>query len=201
MIYLICPVVPSITDTSLQPVLFTPCDFKKWLETLDIAKSMGSDNIMAIVLKTCAPELAAPLAKLFQYSYNIDIYPTWKIAQVCPGTEKQDKCNPASSCPISLLSIISKVMEVELVKDDPFFYVPHVIDHLSSKHILTTELVPGFPLDKTEELSQEIRNYESLVLDSWFGMLGQGIPFMVGGKGRENMFTWTSVKLLTRFCM
>ncbi|XP_048452608.1 atypical kinase COQ8A, mitochondrial-like [Rhincodon typus] len=49
----------------------------------------------------------------------------------------------------------------ELVKDDPFFYVPHVIDHLSSKHILTTELVPGFPLDKTEELSQEIRNYIS----------------------------------------
>ncbi|XP_072406849.1 atypical kinase COQ8A, mitochondrial isoform X2 [Chiloscyllium punctatum] len=49
----------------------------------------------------------------------------------------------------------------ELVKDDPFFYVPRVIDHLSSKHILTTELVPGFPLDKADELSQEIRNYIS----------------------------------------
>uniref|UniRef100_UPI00398EC909 atypical kinase COQ8A, mitochondrial-like n=1 Tax=Pristiophorus japonicus TaxID=55135 RepID=UPI00398EC909 len=46
----------------------------------------------------------------------------------------------------------------ELVKDDPFFYVPPVIDQLSSKHVLTTELVPGFPLDKAEELSQEIRN-------------------------------------------
>ncbi|XP_038654819.1 atypical kinase COQ8A, mitochondrial-like [Scyliorhinus canicula] len=49
----------------------------------------------------------------------------------------------------------------ELVKDDPFFYVPRVIDHLSSKHILTTELVPGFPLDKAEELDQEIRNHIS----------------------------------------
>ncbi|XP_078398864.1 atypical kinase COQ8A, mitochondrial isoform X2 [Cetorhinus maximus] len=46
----------------------------------------------------------------------------------------------------------------ELVKDDAFFYVPRVIDHLSSKHILTTELVPGFPLDKAEELNQETRN-------------------------------------------
>lgn len=46
----------------------------------------------------------------------------------------------------------------ELVKDDPFFYVPPVIDELSSKHVLTTELVPGFPLDKAEELSQEIKN-------------------------------------------
>ncbi|XP_072356328.1 atypical kinase COQ8A, mitochondrial isoform X2 [Scyliorhinus torazame] len=49
----------------------------------------------------------------------------------------------------------------ELVKDDPFFYVPRVIDHLCSKHILTTELVPGFPLDKAEELDQEIRNHIS----------------------------------------
>eukprot|EP00061_Rhincodon_typus_P018295 g47409.t1 len=30
----------------------------------------------------CAPELAAPFAKLYQYSYNTGIYPTmWKIAQ------------------------------------------------------------------------------------------------------------------------
>ncbi|XP_062896664.1 atypical kinase COQ8A, mitochondrial [Mobula hypostoma] len=46
----------------------------------------------------------------------------------------------------------------ELVKDDPFFYVPPVIDSLSSKHILTTELVPGFPLDKAQQLSQDVRN-------------------------------------------
>uniref|UniRef100_A0A4W3I0X2 Atypical kinase COQ8A, mitochondrial n=1 Tax=Callorhinchus milii TaxID=7868 RepID=A0A4W3I0X2_CALMI len=46
----------------------------------------------------------------------------------------------------------------ELVKDDPYFYVPTVIDALSNRHVLTTELVPGFPLDKAENLSQEIRN-------------------------------------------
>ncbi|KAG9336236.1 hypothetical protein JZ751_002583 [Albula glossodonta] len=46
----------------------------------------------------------------------------------------------------------------ELMKDHPFFYVPEVIDELSSRHVLTTELVPGFPLDKAEDLSQELRN-------------------------------------------
>uniref|UniRef100_A0A3B3CKP5 Atypical kinase COQ8A, mitochondrial n=1 Tax=Oryzias melastigma TaxID=30732 RepID=A0A3B3CKP5_ORYME len=46
----------------------------------------------------------------------------------------------------------------ELLKDDPFFFVPEVIDDLSSKHVLTTELVPGFPLDKAESLSQELKN-------------------------------------------
>lgn len=44
------------------------------------------------------------------------------------------------------------------MKDHPFFYVPEVIDELSSSHVLTTELVPGFPLDKAESLSQELRN-------------------------------------------
>eukprot|EP00061_Rhincodon_typus_P013686 g40216.t1 len=70
---------------------------------------MGTDNIPVIVLNTCAPELAAPLAKLFQCSYNTGIYPAmWKIAQVCPVHTKQDKSNLANYCPISLLSIISK---------------------------------------------------------------------------------------------
>eukprot|EP00061_Rhincodon_typus_P011501 g36557.t1 len=76
------PVVPSITITSLRPYRVTPCDIKKRLEALDIAKATGPDNIPAIVLKTCVPELAAFLAKLFQYSYNTGIYATtWKIAQ------------------------------------------------------------------------------------------------------------------------
>ncbi|XP_070843458.1 atypical kinase COQ8A, mitochondrial isoform X2 [Chaetodon trifascialis] len=46
----------------------------------------------------------------------------------------------------------------ELLKDEPFFYVPEVIDELSSSHVLTTELVPGFPLDQAESLSQELKN-------------------------------------------
>ncbi|XP_028997417.1 atypical kinase COQ8A, mitochondrial [Betta splendens] len=46
----------------------------------------------------------------------------------------------------------------ELLKDHHFFYVPEVIEELSSRHVLTTELVPGFPLDKAESLSQELKN-------------------------------------------
>lgn len=46
----------------------------------------------------------------------------------------------------------------ELLKDHPFFYVPEVIDELSSQHVLTTELVPGFPLDQADTLSQELKN-------------------------------------------
>uniref|UniRef100_A0A665VLX9 Atypical kinase COQ8A, mitochondrial n=1 Tax=Echeneis naucrates TaxID=173247 RepID=A0A665VLX9_ECHNA len=46
----------------------------------------------------------------------------------------------------------------ELLKDHPFFYVPEVIEELSSRHVLTTELVPGFPLDQAEGLPLELKN-------------------------------------------
>eukprot|EP00061_Rhincodon_typus_P004302 g22249.t1 len=59
--------------------MMAPSEIKKQFKTLDTAKATGSDNILAIVLKTSAAELAAPLAKLFQYSYNTGIYPAmWK---------------------------------------------------------------------------------------------------------------------------
>eukprot|EP00061_Rhincodon_typus_P000198 g10879.t1 len=90
---------------------------------------MGPDNIPAIVLKTCAPELAAPQAKLFQYSYNTGIYLImWKIARVCPVHKMYDNSNSASYCPFSPLSIISKVVE-------------GVIDSAIKQHLLSNNLL------------------------------------------------------------
>ncbi|XP_053365882.1 atypical kinase COQ8A, mitochondrial [Clarias gariepinus] len=45
-----------------------------------------------------------------------------------------------------------------LLRGHPFFYVPNVVDELSSQHVLTTELVSGFPLDKADDLPQELKN-------------------------------------------
>ncbi|KAL8527104.1 hypothetical protein ACS0TY_005104 [Phlomoides rotata] len=39
------------------------------------------------------------------------------------------------------------------------FYVPFVVDDLSSKRVLTSELVSGIPIDKVASLDQETRNY------------------------------------------
>lgn len=57
-----------------------------------------------------------------------------------------------------MYQIFSCLFVRELLKDHPFFYVPDVVDELSSQHVLTTTLVPGFPLDQATDLSQELRN-------------------------------------------
>ena len=46
----------------------------------------------------------------------------------------------------------------ELLKDDPFLYVPEVINELSGKYVLTTEFVEGVPVDQCVDLDQETRD-------------------------------------------
>lgn len=46
----------------------------------------------------------------------------------------------------------------ELLKDMPEFYVPEVIEDLTSKQVLTTELIDGTSLDKIENVDQDTIN-------------------------------------------
>ncbi|XP_054759044.2 atypical kinase COQ8B, mitochondrial-like [Lytechinus pictus] len=46
----------------------------------------------------------------------------------------------------------------KLIEGDPIFMVPKVIPELSTKEVITTELVDGISLEKAEDLSQERRN-------------------------------------------
>ncbi|KAF8401198.1 hypothetical protein HHK36_012129 [Tetracentron sinense] len=46
-----------------------------------------------------------------------------------------------------------------LLSNTDGFYVPMVIDEISSRRVLTTELVSGIPIDKVAALNQGIRNY------------------------------------------
>ncbi|XP_041090582.1 atypical kinase COQ8B, mitochondrial [Polyodon spathula] len=45
-----------------------------------------------------------------------------------------------------------------LLKGDPFFCVPEVVDELTTKRIIAMELVSGVPLDRCVDLDQDTRN-------------------------------------------
>ncbi|MCP9265491.1 Protein ABC transporter 1, mitochondrial [Dirofilaria immitis] len=46
-----------------------------------------------------------------------------------------------------------------LLANDEHFYIPKVIDDLSTTHVLTTEYVEGIPVDKCMDEPQEVRDY------------------------------------------
>ena len=110
------PLYPTSTLT-MFPIKFSTHKVRKTLHQLNKSKSSGPDGIPAIVLKSCAPELAPVLNKLFQLSYNLGIFTSsWKLTHVFPVPKKGDKSDPSNYHPIAITSLVSKTMETIITK-------------------------------------------------------------------------------------
>ena len=106
------PHVKPRTMDKLSTVHFRRVNVRKELRRLNTAKASGPDDIPAHVLKSCADELSHPLTKLFSLCFRKQIQPyQWKCARAVPVYKKKSKSLPQNYRPVSLLSIISKVME------------------------------------------------------------------------------------------
>ena len=74
------------SNIKMSPIKISTRKVRKVLLQL---KSSGPDGIPAIVLKSCVPELAPVLNKLFQLSYNLGNFPSsWKLAHIFPIPKK-----------------------------------------------------------------------------------------------------------------
>ena len=100
------------TDDILSEVLFTESDVKYRLSILKEDKSPGPDKIHPRILKELSGELALPLKLIFDKSLHEGKLPTeWKLAEVKPIFKKGDKHAPGNYRPVSLTSVVCKVME------------------------------------------------------------------------------------------
>lgn len=69
----------------------------------------------------------------------------------------------ADECDYEKEAEAGRRMKVYL-KDESFFEVPQVIDELSTRRVLTTEMMSGRPLSESKGFSQELRDKVSVVL-------------------------------------
>ena len=105
------PPLPAV-DAQMHEIVFKHRTIKRILLNLDTSKASGLDGISPIVLKKCALELTPVLCKLFSLSYKSGIFPsTWKSARVQPVPKKGKKNVASNYRPISIIPIMSKVME------------------------------------------------------------------------------------------
>jgi hypothetical protein len=82
------------------------------LNKLDVKKAYGPDGIPPIVYNKCASILTPSITLMLNLSLNSGVIPMeWKMANVVPVHKKGDKANVANYRPISLLPVISKVLE------------------------------------------------------------------------------------------
>ena len=94
---------------------------------LDNQKSSGTDNISARILKaTITDTTVSTVIKLFNMSIRTGTFPScWKTARVVPIPQKGCRINPANYRPISILPILSKLLE-------------RILQNLIFKHLRST---------------------------------------------------------------
>ena len=79
---------------------------------LDINKATGSDGIPVWLLKETAYQISPSLTMLFNKSLRLGIFPgDWKLANIVPIFKKGKRDFVENYRPISLLPVISKVLE------------------------------------------------------------------------------------------
>ena len=107
------PTTPDLpTGLQLREITFSEEEVFNRLRNLDIFKSNGPDGIPARLLKECCQEIAPSLCTLFNLSLQTGRIPSeWKSADVTPVHKKNSKKPAKNYKPISLLPIVSKVLE------------------------------------------------------------------------------------------
>ena len=84
----------------------------KLLNNLKPEKSPGLDNLHPMYLKNIAPATSKPLTEIFNQTLSTGILPDdWKKARVSAIFKKGDKCMAGNYRPVSLTSVLCKVLE------------------------------------------------------------------------------------------
>ena len=107
------PVDRKVDDnTFIDSVEINPTQILKLLKNLNVSKSCGPDNCHPFFLKECADSLVTPLCNIFTKSIQTGCIPEdWKKANVSCIFKKGDKSDPGNYRPISLTSVICKILE------------------------------------------------------------------------------------------
>ena len=149
---------------ALSSINITPEMVLKKLTNLDQNKSAGHDEWHPFFLKHLAEALSLPLSILFNKSLKEGAHSSWKIAIISSIYKKGKRSDPGNYRPVSLTSVISKIME-SIVRDA-------VVDHLVQNNVLNDGqhgFVPG-----RDCLTQLL-----LCLEDWTNMIENGFAFDV----------------------
>ena len=95
-----------------EDILCSEDEVYELLCSIDTTKGSGDNDISAIMLKDTALSVTSAVTQLFNISLKLGEIPEdWKVAHVTPIPESHSKFDPGNYHPISLLSVLSKLLE------------------------------------------------------------------------------------------
>ncbi|WAQ99389.1 hypothetical protein MAR_023762 [Mya arenaria] len=135
----------------------------KHLQQLDPSKACSPDNCHTMFLKECACELSYPLFDISSKSIKEDKIPDdWKCADVISFHKKGSKSEPGNYCPVSLTSVVYKVLE-KIIQES-------ILEYLNKhKSISEKEKLRATPSNKLKKLRMVLSPYDVLeqILKEW----------------------------------
>ena len=135
-------------------------DIEKVLKRVKVDKSPGMDKVHPRLLRETATTISAPLQILFNASLRVQEIPEeWKKAQISAIFKKGDKSQDGNYRPVSLTSVVCKVME-SLVRE-------HIINHMKNNSLFSDKQY-GFISGRSTTL-QLLE-----VLDKWTEAIDKG---------------------------
>ena len=103
---------------------------EKYLKRLNASKSQGPDNLHPKLLLETLEEIKEPLTEIFKKSLQEGAVPNdWKLANIVPLHKKGSKSSLENYRPITLTSVVSKIME-KLVRDK-------IMEHMEENNLFT----------------------------------------------------------------
>jgi len=156
---------PKYHGPPLEDIEITPDMILKKLQRLKVSKSPGPDGFHPRVLKETAVQITLPLTILFRKSLDTGQLPgDWKLGHISPIHKKGNRRTPGNYRPVSLTSVIGKVLE-SLIRGV-------LVEHMLSNHLFTDEqhgFVPG----------RSCMTQLLLVMEEWVDILEEGYPMDV----------------------
>ena len=148
------------TEAKMEKFEISKEEVHKLLQKVNTSKSPGPDEIHPRMIKELGDELSTPLHILFNRSLKEGKIPTgWKMANITAIHKKDDKDDPNNYRPVSLTSIIGKLLET-IVRDK-------ISDHMTKNKLFSTKQY-GFIKGRSTLLQM------LTVMNKWTGWLDQG---------------------------
>ena len=116
------------TTFEIPPV--TEAYVLKQLQLLKDGKAVGLDGLSSRLLRIASPIIASPLTKLMNLSINTGLFPNdWKVAKVVPLHKKGSTNDRGNYRPVSVLPVLSKLLERHVHQCFYSFLVQHKLLH------------------------------------------------------------------------
>ena len=122
----------TLRSSPLDKFTVTEEDVNKALKSLRTDKSPGIDDIHPRPLKELADVLSKPITMIFHKSLQTAQLPrNWLDAVIAPIFKKGQRCLAENYRPVSLLCIISKILESIIT--------PQIVNHIKNNHLACSQ--------------------------------------------------------------